>query len=148
VRQLEHPDYRALPESQLARHEQTIAKLSAGDQLPKIVERLLAAEESSDWWQAALSNLRGGCPVTAWLVWTQLKKGQQMSLKDVFRMELAMAARCTKRPDFREGIRARLIDRDQTPEWSFSAIADVPLEVVESHFSPVFDDTNDPMALG
>lgn len=147
VRQLEHPDYRALPESQLAKHEQSIAQLSAGDHLPQIVEQLLAAEEQSGWWQAAMANLRGGCPVTAWLVWTQLKKGQQMSLKDIFRMELSMATRCTQRPDLREGIRARLIDRDQAPRWSFDSVADVPEDVVESHFMPVLDDTNDPMAL-
>jgi enoyl-CoA hydratase/carnithine racemase len=137
VKQLELPDYRALPESELARHEQSIARLSAGDYLPDIVEQLLAADESTDWWKAAMKNLRGGCPVSAWLVWTQLKKGQQMSLKDILRMELGMATRCTQRPDLREGIRARLIDRDQAPVWSFSSVAEVPEDVVESHFSPV-----------
>lgn len=147
VKQLEHPDYRALPESELARHEQTIARLSAGDHLPIIVEQLLAADGGTDWWQAAMKNLKGGCPVTAWLVWTQLKKGQQMSLKDVFRMELTMATRCTQRPDLREGIRARIIDRDQAPKWSFSSVAEVPEEVVESHFMPELDDSNDPMGL-
>lgn len=147
VKQLEHPDYRALPESELAKHEQTISRLSAGDYLPDIVAQLLAADEHSQWWQAAMANLRGGCPVSAWLVWTQLKKGQQMSLKDIFRMELTMATRCTQRPDLREGIRASLIDRDQSPKWSFSSVAEVPEEVVEAHFSPLLDDTSDPMGL-
>ncbi|TGN38817.1 enoyl-CoA hydratase/isomerase family protein [Marinobacter confluentis] len=147
VKQLEHPDYRALPDSELARHEQTIAQLSAGEQLPDIVEQLLGAEENSDWWQAAMNNLRGGCPVTAWLVWNQLKKAQQMSLKDIFRMELTMATRCTQRPDLKEGIRARIIDRDQSPQWSYASVADVPAEVVESHFTPELDDSNDPMGL-
>jgi len=147
VRQFEHPDYRALPEGELARHEQTIARLIAGDQLPDIVARLLAAKQTSDWWKAAMDNLRCGCPVTAWLVWTQLQKGRQMSLKDIFRMELTMATRCTQRPDLREGIRARLIDKDQSPEWSYGSVAEVPEDVVESHFSPELDDTSDPMGL-
>jgi enoyl-CoA hydratase/carnithine racemase len=147
VKQLEHPDYRALPASELARHEQDIARLSAGDELPAIVENLLAAEIDSDWWQGCVKNLRGGCPVTAWLVWTQLKKAQQMSLKDVFRMEYTMAARCTQRPDLREGIRARLIDKDHKPTWSFPSVSDVPDTVVEEHFEPELDDSNDPMAL-
>ncbi|WP_150911531.1 enoyl-CoA hydratase/isomerase family protein [Marinobacter halotolerans] len=146
-RQLELPDYRALPESELARHEQTIARLSAGDHLPEIVDRILDADEQSDWWQAATANLRGGCPVTAWLVWTQLRKAQQMSLKDIFRMELTMATRCTERPDLIEGIRARLIDRDQSPRWSFGSVAEVPEDVVESHFTPTLDDSTDPMKL-
>lgn len=147
VKQLEHPDYRALPDSQLAKHEQAIARLSAGDHLPDIVDQLLQADIDTDWWKASMDNLRGGCPVTAWLVWNQLKKGQQMSLKDIFRMELTMATRCTQRPDLREGIRARLIDRDQSPQWSFASVAEVPEEVIESHFQPELDDSNDPMGL-
>ncbi|MDF0752595.1 enoyl-CoA hydratase/isomerase family protein [Marinobacter sp. 71-i] len=147
VNQLEHPDYRALPASELARHEQDIARLGAGDELPVIVENLLEADVDSDWWRGCMANLRGGCPVTAWLVWTQLKKAQQMSLKDVFRMELTMAARCTRRPDLREGIRARLIDKDQSPTWSFPTVRDVPESIVDEHFEPELDDSNDPMGL-
>lgn len=145
IKQLEHPDYRALPESELARHEQSIARLSAGEELPDVVEKLLSAEIDSDWWQACINNLRGGCPVTAWLVWTQLKKAQQMSLKDTFRMELAMAIECTRRPDLREGIRARLIEKDNAPQWSFKSVAEVPESIVEQHFLPELDDSNDPM---
>ncbi len=147
IKQLEHPDYRALPASELARHEQDIARLSAGDELPDIVENLLSADIGSDWWRACMDNLRGGCPVTAWLVWTQLKKAQQMSLKDIFRMELAMATRCTRRPDLREGIRARLIEKDNTPAWSYATVREVPESVVEAHFVPELDDSNDPMNL-
>ncbi|PXX93319.1 enoyl-CoA hydratase/isomerase family protein [Marinobacter vulgaris] len=147
VKQLEHPDYRALPESDLARHEQSIARFSAGDELPDIVDSLLSADIGSEWWQRCMDNLRGGCPVTAWLVWTQLKKAQQMSLKDTFRMELTMASRCTRRPDLREGIRARLIEKDNAPQWSFRTVADVPESVVEEHFVPELDDSNDPMDL-
>jgi enoyl-CoA hydratase/carnithine racemase len=147
IKQLEHPDYRALPASELARHEQDIARLGAGDELPDIVENLLAADVTSDWWRDCMNNLRGGCPVTAWLVWTQLKKAQQMSLKDIFRMELTMAIRCTQRPDLREGIRARLIDKDQKPSWSYPTVRDVPAAVVEEHFEPELNDGNDPMGL-
>ena len=147
VKQLEHPDYRSLPESHLANHEQDIARLCAGDVLPDIVDQLVQSDLDSDWWQAAIRNLKGGNPVTAWLVWTQLKKAQQMSLKDIFRMELTMAKRCTQRPDLREGIRARLIDKDQAPVWSFSSVAEVPEDVVDSHFEPELDDASDPMGL-
>jgi len=147
LNQLNAIDYRALAASNLAAHEQQIARLGAGDDLPAIVERLVAANIETDWWQAAVKNLASGCPVSLWLVWTQLRRAQQMSLKDVFRMELAMAAECTRRPDLKEGIRARLVDRDQSPNWSFSRLADVPEDVIEAHFQPEWDDSNDPMQL-
>lgn len=148
LNQMHSPDYRALETSHLAQHEQQIARLSAGDDLPTIVDQLLSADISSPWWRACMDNLRTGCPVTAWLVWTQLKKAQQMSLKDVFRMELAMAEECVRRPDLPEGIRARLVDKDHNPTWSYASVSDVPEDVVDAHFLPEWDDETDPMQLG
>ncbi|MGC8120365.1 enoyl-CoA hydratase/isomerase family protein [Marinobacter sp. VGCF2001] len=145
--QFEALDYRALERGHLEQHEQTIARLSVGDELPVIVEQLLNAQSPDAWWQDCISTLRNGCPVTAWLVWHQIQKGQQMSLKDVFRMELAMAQECTRRPDLAEGIRALLVDKDRSPRWSYPSVADVPEEVIERHFPPVWDDNSDPMAL-
>lgn len=147
LNQLSALDYRALETSKLAAHEQDIARLGAGDNLPAIVDRLISADISSDWWQAAVHNLGTGCPVSMWLVWAQLKRAQQMSLKDVFRMELAMAAECTRRPDLREGIRARLIDRDHNPQWSFRTLELVPQAVINAHFQPEWNDESDPMQL-
>ncbi len=147
LNQMPAPDYRALPASNLEQHEQAIARLSAGGELPAVVDQLLDSDIDSDWWRACMDNLRGGCPVSAWLVWTQLKKAQQMSLKDVFRMELAMAIECSRRPDLPEGIRARMVDKDQKPAWSCASVSEVPEEVVAAHFEPEWDDETDPMHL-
>jgi enoyl-CoA hydratase/carnithine racemase len=147
LNQLEALDYRALSPGHLEQHEQTIARMTAGDDLPAITDRLLSSTSDDPWWQTCMETLKNGCPVTAWLVWHQLRKGQQMSLKDIFRMELAMALECTRRPDLAEGIRALMVDKDRTPAWSFDAVADVPEDLVEQHFQPVWDDLNDPMQL-
>ena len=147
LNQIQTPDYRALPASQLEQHEQFIARLSSGDELPEIVDQLLSAEVDSEWWNTCMNTLRTGCPVSAWLVWTQLKKAQQMSLRDIFRMELAMASECTRRPDLKEGIRALAIDKDRNPRWSYERIADVPEAVVSAHFVPEWTDETDPMRL-
>ncbi|HLV77705.1 MAG TPA: enoyl-CoA hydratase/isomerase family protein [Marinobacter sp.] len=140
-------DYRGLAASHLEQHERSIARLTAGSELPAVVDQILNAGIDDPWWQSCTQTLKNGCPVTAWLVWHQLKKGQQMSLKDVFRMELAMALECTRRPDLAEGIRALLVDKDNTPQWSFRTVAEVPEAVVSRHFQPVWDDTSDPMQL-
>ena len=147
LNQIQTPDYRSLLPSHLAKHEQRIARLSAGDELPEIVDQLLTAEVDCDWWHACMNTLRMGCPVSAWLVWTQLQKAQQMSLKDAFRMELAMVSECIRRPDLAEGIRALVIDKDRQPKWSYLSVADVPEEVVAAHFTPEWDDETDPMGL-
>ncbi|WP_372964257.1 enoyl-CoA hydratase/isomerase family protein [Marinobacter sp.] len=147
LNQIEALDYRALPSGHLEQHEQRIAKLTAGTELPAVVEQLLTSESDDPWWQNCIQTLRNGCPVTAWLVWHQLRKGQQMSLKDIFRMELAMAMECIRQPDLSEGIRARMVDKDQSPKWAYSTVADVPNEVIERFFQPEWDDQTDPMGL-
>lgn len=147
LNQLDLTDYRALPQSELASHEQAIARLSSGDRLPDIVSRLCEADIDSQWWRSSIATLKKGSPVTAWLIWHQLRRAQQMSLKDIFRMELAMALHCMEQPDLVEGIRARLIDKDQSPRWSFQRVRDVPDEVVERYFIAEYSDATDPMAL-
>lgn len=145
--QFETSDYHALPASHLELHEQDIARLCAGTHLHDIAGQLLGAHVDTVWWQTCMETLKGVCPVSAWLIWNQLKKAQQMSLKDVFRMELAMAWECVRRPDLTEGIRARLIECDQNPQWSFPRIQEVPEAVIDAHFPPVWSDQTDPMQL-
>jgi len=145
--QMETTDYHRLARAHLESHEQTIARLTAGDELPAIVNRLQSSGGNDPWWQQCTQTLAAGCPVTAWLVWHQLRKGQQMSLMDSFRMELAMAHECTRRPDLAEGIRALVIDKDLAPVWSHPSVDDVPEAVISRHFQPTWDDSDDPMKL-
>ncbi|QSP95321.1 enoyl-CoA hydratase/isomerase family protein [Marinobacter salinisoli] len=147
LNQMPATDYRSLPRSHLEQHEKDIARLSAGDELPAVVDQLLSAEIDSPWWSDCMRSLREGCPVSAWLVWTQLQKAQQMSLKDILRMELGMAAECARRGDLAEGIRARLIDRQGAPAWSYSTVAEVPADVIDAHFQRALVNGQDPMPL-
>jgi hypothetical protein len=41
-----------------------------------------------------------------------------MSLADCFRMELGMVNACFEQGDVREGIRARIVDKDNQPRWN------------------------------
>lgn len=146
LNQMEEPAAGRLPDSQLALYEQDIARLCRRDQLPRVVERLLSSPPGNDWWQTCIDGLRHACPVSLWLLERQLAHGLQMSLKDIFRMELAMVANCATHPDLQEGIRARLIDRDNQPAWSFQNLSEVPEEYVESHFTPPWPESGDPLA--
>lgn len=135
-----------LPESNLAAHEQRIPPLCRGESLPTLVDQLLNEVNDDPWWQGAIDNLRNGCPTTAWLVWEQMRKARQLSLKEIFRMELVMAVRCCAGPDLREGIRALLIDRDNAPKWQFASVDEVGESHVELHFIPPWMPADDPLA--
>ena len=45
---------------------------------------------------------------------------------------------CCAHPDFAEGIRALLIDKDRTPRWTPPELEQVAPEWIDAHFEPRF----------
>ncbi|MFZ3203648.1 MAG: enoyl-CoA hydratase/isomerase family protein, partial [Pseudomonas sp.] len=87
----------------------------------------------------AAKTLAGGCPLSAHLVWQQIARARHLSVAQVFQMEYAMSLNCCRHPELAEGVRARLIDKDQTPHWHWPDVASIPAEVIESHFEATWD---------
>lgn len=88
---------------------------------------------------AAGQRLHEGCPLTAHLVWEQIQRARHLSLAQVFQMEYAMSLNCCRHPEFSEGVRARLIDKDHQPRWHWPDVAQVPTAVVAAHFAKVWE---------
>ncbi len=124
-----------LPEAQVEPHLPLIQRVTAASTLNETVAAILAADTSDAWISKGVNNLRRGCPVTAHLVWEQLQRGKNWSLGQVFRQELVMVVQCAHHPDFREGVRALLIDKDNQPRWTFSSVEEVPAEYVQEFFT-------------
>ncbi len=73
----------------------------------------------SDWLKNALSNYIQGCPFSAATTYRQMThEASRLSLRDCFRLEGRLMPALAVRPDFLEGIRARLIEKDNKPQWS------------------------------
>lgn len=87
----------------------------------------------------AAKNLLEGCPLTAHLVWEQIVRARHLSLAQVFQMEYTLSLNCCRHPEFSEGVRARLIDKDQKPRWHWPDVANLPDAVVEAHFHKAWE---------
>jgi enoyl-CoA hydratase len=59
------------------------------------------------------------------------------SLPDLLPQELGLAVRLATGPDFAEGVRSQLIDRDRNPRWSHDRVEDVSRAEVLSYFEPL-----------
>lgn len=120
-----------LPETQISNVPE---RLSQVDDFRAEIAAVQSLAGQSDWIDKGLANLERGCPTTAGIVVEQLRRVPEMSLADSYRMELTVATHCAKNNDFREGVRALLIDKDNSPMWRFADLAGLEWEHVLSHF--------------
>jgi enoyl-CoA hydratase len=56
-------------------------------------------------------------------------------LEHSLEQEYRLAMACMERPDFREGVRAALVDKDRTPAWSPPRLQDVTPNMIEEIFA-------------
>lgn len=70
----------------------------------------------------AAMNFSSGSPGSARLSYTLLELARHSSLADTFRREFIASLHCCAEPDFREGIRALLVDKDRMPNWQPSSL--------------------------
>ena len=63
-----------------------------------------------------------------------LQKRAKASRQEVLAQDLAIAARVIIHPDFTEGVRAQLVDKDRRPQWSHTHVGQVSRSEVLSAF--------------
>ncbi|MGL6071728.1 enoyl-CoA hydratase/isomerase family protein [Craterilacuibacter sp.] len=137
----------ALPPSPVAPRLIAIHQLMNRGSLAKVAEALLLAHGGTDPWLAsAAASFTAACPVSAAVTWEIFRRARHLSLAEVLRMELTLSVNFCTRPDFREGVRALLVDKDRQAAWSVKHIADMDARTVASHFISPWTAENHPLA--
>jgi enoyl-CoA hydratase/carnithine racemase len=119
-----------LPPFTLAPHRAAIDRCFGADTLGEMVARLEA--EDTDWARETLAALRSMSPSS--LVWSfaAIRRGAGLTLRDALKAELALTRHVTAHPDFAEGVRAMVVDKDRAPKWSPPAIEAVDHSAIQA----------------
>lgn len=125
----------ALPDSNIEVARDEIERWMEGDDLVVIAERMGAWEGDNVWLQKAQAGFLHGSSLAASWIFRQLKETQHASLEEVFRSELRLGTNIMRHPEFAEGVRALLIDKDRKPAWTYPSIKDIPSTVLDGFFS-------------
>ncbi|MBW2941856.1 enoyl-CoA hydratase/isomerase family protein [Zhongshania aquimaris] len=123
-----------LQQSSLKDHRGWIDDVCALPSPAAVEMRICGYTGNSEWLQLAAQGLARGASSTAKLIFQQLQTGRNLSLADVFKMELVLSSNRVRDPEFAEGVRARLIDRDRDPRWCYKSIAEVPDSEIDALF--------------
>ena len=97
-------------------------------------------QEFADWARQTATLMRTRSPTMLAVTLRQLQRGKDMTLAECFRMELAMARQCFEQGDFIEGVRALIIDKDNTPRFRTpDRIEDLTDAMVDGFFPKSLD---------
>ena len=123
------------PAAQVERHIATINTWMAGEDLAAIVDRVVAWQGDDSWLSRARDGLVHGSKLAASWIFRQLNSTRHATLEEVFASELRLATHIMRHPEFGEGVRALLVDKDRNPQWTYPSVAAVPGEVLDNFFA-------------
>ena len=118
----------------LAEHRAAIDRCFAGDSLEAIIAAIEG--EGGDWAGETLASLAAKSPTSLKVTHRQLRRGASLSFGQAMTMEFRLSQRFCAEPDFREGVRAVVIDKDRDPKWRPPTLAEVVESDVDSYFAP------------
>jgi enoyl-CoA hydratase len=97
------------------------------------------AAEPSGWGAAQLELLRTKSPTSLAVTFRQLEAGAKLGFIPAMRLEYRLAHRFMRGHDFKEGVRAVIIDKDHRPAWRPGRVEAIADPEVDAYFAPLPD---------
>ena len=122
------------PDSKTEQSLGNITRLFASDRYEEVLAALEA--DGGEWAKAERGTLGTKSPLSCKVSLRLLAEGaNRESFTDEMRAEYALAGRVVRTHDFREGVRALLIDKDNAPQWDPPTPQEVTEEMVDVLFA-------------
>jgi len=126
----------APPEARIMANMPQINRLFASDRYEDVIAALEA--DGSDWAAKELATLKTKSPQTCKVALRQL--AESLTCADFAAnmvMEYRIASRVLLRPDFTEGVRAVIVDKDNQPKWTPPTPDAVTDDLLDAIFAPL-----------
>jgi enoyl-CoA hydratase len=124
------------PEARIVSNLFDINRHFASDRYEDILASLEA--DDSSWAMKELATLRTRSPQTCKVALRQLADSAKLTdFADNMRMEYRIGSRVLIRPDFAEGVRAVIVDKDNAPKWDPATPEGVSEDLINSIFAPL-----------
>ena len=130
-------------DSMLAANREAIDRHFAHHKVPAIIASL--ESDGGEFASKTLAALRRGSPLLLCVTLEQLRRGADMTVAECLRMERTMVRHSFEGQEVLEGIRARVIEKDNAPQWSPATLDEVTDEQIGQFFSPVWPDHAHPL---
>jgi enoyl-CoA hydratase len=131
-------------EGALARRRGVIDRTFAGGSVDDILTKLDAeatrADEASEWARSVAATIRSKSPTSLKVARQQVERGEHWSFEACMQAEFRIVSRIVYGHDFYEGVRAVIIDKDNTPRWQPSTLAEITNDDIEKYFAPLADE--------
>jgi enoyl-CoA hydratase len=121
-----------LPAFSLAPQMALINRAFGQSSVPEILAVLAA--DGGEFAQATLSTLRGLSPSSVHWSFKIVSAGALRSLPQCLAAELSLVKKITVHPEFFEGVRSVLVDKDRAPKWQPAALEGVNPAMIDAIF--------------
>ena len=114
---------RTLPPFSLAAQRPAIDHCFSAESVIQILQRLEAHDD--EWSRSTLATLRTMSPSSVMWSFEIVRAGAARTLAQCLKAEHALTQRVVFHPDFAEGVRAMVVDKDRQPKWHPARLEDV-----------------------
>lgn len=122
-------------EPPIAARQQQIDRIFGHQSVREIVRAL--GKESGAWAAAAHLSITKASPISIELTFRNIHEAASKSLRECLITDFRIAQRLMQRPDYFEGVRALIIDKDQKPQWAVATLDAVDPADIDTYFAPL-----------
>jgi enoyl-CoA hydratase/carnithine racemase len=122
-----------LPLFALGAHRALIDQAFSAPDVQEILRRLEA--DGGDFAKAMVAALRAHSPLSIAWSFQIIRQGAARDLPACLAAELALVRRVALHPEFHEGVRAVLVDKDRQPKWQVGRLEEVDHRAVAAMFA-------------